>query len=504
MHNNPWTLLDIATGSDARTIKKAYARLLKQTRPEDDPEGFQRLRAAYEYALQTASMPGTDNITVELNDPITSNHEESSEDQSNSTAVNEQTEATHLHSTLQTHDTTIDLQQQNEQLPNQGEFSTYSAKERAETVFRDILLTLSQDGEIAARQTLFETLQSDELYDLELRKHFENALIEWLYSQDEPSLYLICGAYDELLWGDPNHMMAQLHPGLLQLAQQAKTAYSVLDTLQSIKEGSYQHFARFKSSEKYLGKAANLLLTNDKNSRDWRVAFNSKLSAALSELLKPIGSIDNYAFQKILPCENLDYWANTIERRPSRGWLLMTAIPMFYYVSFPNIITVLFPDNLGLSILFVSLILLITMPVLYRSIMEVTKWDKRVHAAYREFTNRISDKIFKDNRALWTACGCLAVLCLISILFSGSLWTLPTTITAILLLSFGTKNLLELLLLALPSYLLCILCAAVFISLNKHLEVSDMWLIGAAWTPTISGLMLLLHRMGAADDTSYE
>ena len=51
---SPWDLLGITPTADTRDIKRAYARLLKQTRPDDDPEGFQRLRAALEAALAQA------------------------------------------------------------------------------------------------------------------------------------------------------------------------------------------------------------------------------------------------------------------------------------------------------------------------------------------------------------------------------------------------------------------------------------------------------------------
>ncbi len=46
-----WTLLQLPEEADERTIKRTYARLLKSCRPDDDAEGFQRLREAYEEAL---------------------------------------------------------------------------------------------------------------------------------------------------------------------------------------------------------------------------------------------------------------------------------------------------------------------------------------------------------------------------------------------------------------------------------------------------------------------
>lgn len=46
-----WEVLGLRPGADAREVRRAYARLLKQTRPEDDPQGFQQLHAAYQYCL---------------------------------------------------------------------------------------------------------------------------------------------------------------------------------------------------------------------------------------------------------------------------------------------------------------------------------------------------------------------------------------------------------------------------------------------------------------------
>lgn len=49
-----WSTLGIEPTNDVAEIKRAYARRLKQVHPEDDPEGFQALRAAYDQATHLA------------------------------------------------------------------------------------------------------------------------------------------------------------------------------------------------------------------------------------------------------------------------------------------------------------------------------------------------------------------------------------------------------------------------------------------------------------------
>lgn len=52
--NWAFELLGLRPDADAASVKRAYARLLRTTRPDEDPEAFQRLHAAYKMALAHA------------------------------------------------------------------------------------------------------------------------------------------------------------------------------------------------------------------------------------------------------------------------------------------------------------------------------------------------------------------------------------------------------------------------------------------------------------------
>lgn len=69
---NPWSILDMAPTHDSREIKRAYARLLKQNRPDDNPDGFQRLHEAYKRALSLAEAESAPVATAPLQhrDPV--------------------------------------------------------------------------------------------------------------------------------------------------------------------------------------------------------------------------------------------------------------------------------------------------------------------------------------------------------------------------------------------------------------------------------------------------
>ncbi|WP_426104188.1 hypothetical protein [Massilia sp. TSP1-1-2] len=54
---NVWTIPGTKATGDEREIKRACARRLKVTRPEENPEAFQELRAAHDAALRMGAGP---------------------------------------------------------------------------------------------------------------------------------------------------------------------------------------------------------------------------------------------------------------------------------------------------------------------------------------------------------------------------------------------------------------------------------------------------------------
>lgn len=73
---NWWEILEISRDSDLKVIKRAYAKLLKIHNPEDDAEGYQRLREAYDkaikYAKNNKEEKVQDNLSYDVNDKANS------------------------------------------------------------------------------------------------------------------------------------------------------------------------------------------------------------------------------------------------------------------------------------------------------------------------------------------------------------------------------------------------------------------------------------------------
>ncbi|WP_343553001.1 J domain-containing protein [Pantoea sp.] len=69
---NAWQILDIEPTQDEAIIRRAYSRLLKKHRPDSDPEGYQRLREAFEQAKSSAASEQIEEAEPEAHAEFTS------------------------------------------------------------------------------------------------------------------------------------------------------------------------------------------------------------------------------------------------------------------------------------------------------------------------------------------------------------------------------------------------------------------------------------------------
>lgn len=71
-----WKMLGISPTNEVDDIRRAYARRLKQVHPEDDPEGFQALRAAYEQASNMARRGWAAPVARPTSEPVNDGHDD--------------------------------------------------------------------------------------------------------------------------------------------------------------------------------------------------------------------------------------------------------------------------------------------------------------------------------------------------------------------------------------------------------------------------------------------
>jgi hypothetical protein len=158
-----WKELQIKETPDVAAIRRAYARRLKQTHPEDDPEGFQALRSAYETALRLAEFS-----KYRLNE-IADDEGGEDEDILESQPVILQNIATWK------------SQRYDSRIQHSGASSIIVDSEaEAQDLIRDLMHVLEAQGEKDAAERLETLIQSPALENLETRYYFDDLLLESL------------------------------------------------------------------------------------------------------------------------------------------------------------------------------------------------------------------------------------------------------------------------------------------------------------------------------------
>lgn len=290
-----WKVLDLTPGADERSIKRAYARLLKIHRPDENPNEFQRLREAYEASLAESRWRA----------------QVDEEDVYSPLAVSAPTPEYHPPAQVPTRVIPLDR------------VDIPTAISPPEPSLEQMQQWLAEGKDRQVWDALRLWLASDWLLPFERRQQFEQSILDWLESAEKWSPAFFDGVCQVMGWDETQGDLPCEYWRWDSLIRRCEA--------QALAETVRGDLARF-DADKIHGQAAAMLFKpmTDRRRREMADCFSSLDWQRFAELAQAI----EYQYPEVpqrLGLQPLDNWRNWLPATNYRGvylflWMALSAV----------------------------------------------------------------------------------------------------------------------------------------------------------------------------------
>jgi len=361
---NPWKVLSIESTVDLRAIKRAYAVQLKQHKPDVDPEGYQRVRDAFDLAKRIArdeasrqaDMDASSTSDLHANESALDQpavKEQTSEDETGISVVSSGTEPSTQETVHIIDDGSSNSTESSDAEPPPQETIYINNPEQASEeqpahenenqanpipdLINDLHEVLLEQGEIAAYSAFRDCLDRAELIPVDASKQFELHLMDYLNWWTEKQFHdentqIPAGLIRQIVKHYSWHKQSSNHGNqfaFLENIYATTIGNSGEAYLQKIANGSLNASADHRSAAKLLlGKCRPLMFSLR--------ALSPSRKKAISELLSNINNLKDGSFVFELNTDTIRWWIDAQSRYLVTGGMVMGAffvtLPLYFFL----------------------------------------------------------------------------------------------------------------------------------------------------------------------------